>query len=382
MQQAKIISTPVQKLNPAPRPRVVYVCLMSQYTVASAQAIRVVKPDEVIAVTSKFAKDSTELFKNLLEQWGIHVTSIGADQDKPFPAESLQESADWMDKNLCPLLDQHKKEGTLFFANLAGSTKAASIALNSCWRWDERHYTAEGTRNVLNVDNHPSGTALFSVSPLDILEEARLLNPKVGRRISEPVCDNLGLRIEAANRIFDDYKQGRGISTLDRYGKNLEYLWFEKEKTSEELSRRGLRIEGKNAFVLDEELQAFLLALQDLDPNAVQRVGDAVRIPATRNHAWVKFLTGGWWELLVETWIQEHGALVESNIEIFREKLKTVDTETDLLVRLATGELGAIECKADVSTASGSIDIVKILNELSGQYGKTKAALAIGPAFW
>lgn len=382
MPPATIISTPVQKSAQQCRRPIVYVCLMSDFTVASAQSIRATEPDLVIAITSLKMADSTKLFAQRLKEWGIPLTVVGGEQAAPFPAESLQDSKQWMLDHLCPLLEQHKQKDTLYFANLTGSTKAAAIALDACWAWDERHYTAERTRNMLNVVDHPSGMKDFALSPLELLDEVRLLNPEVRQQQPKLPCEDVEILRKAAQQIFDDYDKGPEHSILGRFGKDLGYLWFEKEKSEEELNRRGLRIEGKSAFVRDEDLQSFLLSFQALDPSAVYRVGNSLRVPADRKHAWVNFLTGGWWELLVEAWIQEHGAPVTSNIVIVRETQKTADTETDILVRRAGGDLAAIECKAAVPVAAGSIDIVKILNDLSRQFGKTTAALAIGPAFW
>lgn len=365
-----------------PNMAIVYTCLMSNFTVASAQAVRTVKPDSVIAVTTPKMSAETDQFKELLRQWRIPLTIIGNEEGNTFPAESLQESERWMQNNLLPLLQRFNRNSTRFFANLTGSTKAGAMALSHCWEWDERHYTAEGTRNVLNVDKHPSGTAFFNLPPLELLDEVRLLNPLVRKRESRKVCKDTELLISAAKRILEDNSKDQQESILGRFGSDLEWLWFSKEKNAEELSRRRLHIDGDSAFVMDNELQAFILALQDVSPDAVYRVDNAVRVPVDKKHPWVQFLTGGWWETLVATWITEHGTPFEANIEIVRNKVKTPDTETDVLVRCARGELGVIECKAAVPSARGSIDIVKILNELARQFGKNKAGLAIGPAFW
>ena len=59
---------------------VTYVCLLSDYAVASAQAIKHIRPMQVIAVSSPKMKTNgnQDRFEELLKEWEIPVMILGS----------------------------------------------------------------------------------------------------------------------------------------------------------------------------------------------------------------------------------------------------------------------------------------------------------------
>ncbi|MFA6809777.1 MAG: hypothetical protein WCR47_01820, partial [Desulfoplanes sp.] len=364
---------------------VVYVCLLSQYTVATAQAIKSIRPEKVIAISSAYVEQNNieTRFLGCIRSWGIPVEIMGNSASKMlFVTDSLAGSLLWMKRYLVPVLEKLERPGLRFFANLTGSTKAASIALDKAWKWDERHYTAEGTRNRINVVGHPAKGEFFSLPSLDFLEEVRLLNDDV-RSLDDPWKDtDPTLVTHAVDFINDDYHRGQKDSVLCRYQNMLNGIWFNSEDREILLAESGIKVNRKDALLPPGDLQDFFAYFQSLDPDTVYFKDTFLRIPAKKTHPLVRFVTGIWWEILVTRWFQEEGISAEGNVVINRPKTKTADSETDLLVRSGNGTLSAVECKVALPGAAGAIDIVKILNDLSEQFGKTNGVLALSPAFW
>lgn len=136
------------------------------------------------------------------------------------------------------------------------------------------------------------------------------------------------------------------------------------------------------ALISNGELESFFSEMPNPGLDGLEFQSGDLYIPVDRKNEWVRFVSGIWWEELVQHWLEENDTDFCANFIIKREQTKSPDTETDLLVRCADGSLGAMECKVAVPKAAGSVDIVKLLNDLSTQFGKTKAALVVSPAFW
>lgn len=379
---------PTQKISGNSSPlssRVAYVCLLSQYTVATAQAIQKIRPAKVLAITSKFVeeKQSDKRFARLLDSWGIPLTLIGSkDSDHPFVAESLNGSRAWMETQLRPMLKKLKEDGFWLFANLTGATKAASIALNGLWDWDERHYTAEGKSDCINVVGHPSEQEDFSLPPLDLLEEAGLLNDQV--KPSKDTWDGFDFAkiMSMVEYIHADYMGGRDQSVLLKNNDLLTAAWFKKNDYKKLLAENDIEATKKYLRFPPGALSDFLAEFACLDPENVCLENGKLRLPADKKSPVVDFIISKWWEILVAHWFRDQGLQVASNVEVKRPETKSSDTESDIVVRLKNGGISVVECKVALPRSREGIDIVKILNDVSKQYGKSRAMLALSPAFW
>jgi hypothetical protein len=289
----------------------------------------------------------------------------------------MTDSRRWLDLHLCPLLEAAQRQGLQLFANLTGSTKAAAIALKECWAWNELHYTAEGTRARIEVLDR----GVFSIAPLGLLEEARLLNVGI-RADPEPWqgTDPLRLR-EAAETLYADYSHGAAASVLHGYDALLRELWFG-ARPAERLAAMGVSLAGNCASLPPGPLASFLAAVSIGDPAVTVASAGGLCIPASKTHRWSRFVSGGWWEFLVAAWIAELKRELVPHVVIPREGARSDDLEADILVRCRTGEMRAIECKVQPPGRSGFMDMVKLLNDLSHRFGKTRGGFAISPAFW
>jgi hypothetical protein len=368
---------------------VTYVCLLSRYPIASAQAIKHLRPESVIVLSSKLMADRgrEECFRKVVEGWGVRLTVIGsADVPLPLPVESMIGCAAWMRHHLEPGLQEERRKGRRLIANLTGSTKAAAWALDRLLDWDELHYTAESSRDRLEVVGHPAG-GMFSLPNLEILEEARLLNQNV-RQGENPWRDKeVAEVIRAAEAIHEDYRAGEGRSILKQHEALLRALWFGKksEERSEALRRGGLELEGERAWVSPGPLQDLLGKAAVLEPQVCCVEGGRLGIPAGGKHRWSRFVAGFWWEHLVAEWVKRCACDMVQGVQIMRERdngRAEVDSESDILLRRVNGELGLIECKVDSPDSKKLTDMALKMGDRAPFFGKASGAFSVSPAFW
>ncbi len=368
-------------------PPITYVCLLSQYPTASAQAIKLIRPKSVIALSSAAMLDSgcEKRFTEAVEKWDVEITILGSGENA-FPAESLRDSAEWMHQHIGPLLKDHRRQGRRLIANLTGSTKAAALALNQLLDWDERHYTAEGARDRLEAVGHPSGPQ-FSLPPLGVLEEALLLNDLV-RHEKDPWHDrDAALVLAAAEAIYEDYRLGKEDSVLRRNEGALRALWFSRkdEDSTAALCAGGIQLADGRAWVSPGALQDLLRKVAGLDPLACSLDGERMEIPASRQHPWSRFVAGTWWEHLVAAWAKRYTLECVSGVKILRsqENGKTgVDSESDILLRRSNGGFAVIECKVDSPDANKLTEIAWKMGDRRPFFGKAFGAISVSPAFW
>ncbi len=375
-----VIEAPEQPLEQ--NGTLLYVCLLSEFTVASAQAVHLLRPGKVLAISSLFVKQrgAEKRFAKCLEQWNIPLSCIGSDEQHPFPAESMDDSFCWLTTHLVPLLDAERKRGKLVIANLTGSTKAAAISLKNCWpHWHELHYTAEGTRNRLEVP----GKGLFALAPLPPLEEAGLLNDTIRQQAWRWKKEEISGFPELAALVYTDYLRGREGSVLEANHELIEAMWGQvsAKHRQELLARFGVEQDGASYLLPSGPLQDLLYALRGVDVSVTMREG-RLAVPCKPTHRYVRFLTGIWLEVLVAHWLKEAGIERAANIEIARDENGSTDSEADILARAPGGGLRLIECKAEPPAASGFTDLVKKLNNQTRHFGKTRCAFIVGPAFW
>lgn len=364
-------------------PPVTYVCLLSHFTIASAQAIRHIKPHSVIAISSdQMAKNGVEArFRTIVAPWVPKLIIIGSNADDSFPVESIQKSAAWFKQHLLPLLDNARQNHHKLIANLTGATKAAVISLNAATEWDERHYTAEYSRDRIEVIGHPSGS-LFNLPPLPLLDEARLLNDNVLLVDDHWQSVDPQLLRRAATLIYQDYLQGPTASVLHSHDAILRALWFTNDAAT--LTQANIHVADSRASLPPGPLQDFLLQLAPLDPSAVSFDGSNLFIPASRKHRWVRFIIGAWWEYLVYFWIEDRRLPAHRGVIIGRTTPTHAehDSEADILVRRADSTLGLIECKVQPAPKSATNDIARDIGDKKPLFGKSSAAIALSPAFW
>ncbi len=372
--------------SPAPlsNPTITYVCLLSNYTVASAQAIHHLRPGRVIAISSLLARDQGQerRFLRLLETWGIPLTVLGSVTGDDFPATRWGDSILWLTSHLCPLLDEERAIGRSLIANLTGSTKVGAMALKECWpHWHELHYTAEGSRNQIEVISNTSG--FYHLPELGLLEDAGLLLDEVQQKPQTWSDEDRHGFLADAEYLYQDYLKGPEHSILARHHDLLSALWYETDQAEQLrwMEQFGLSRQGKQYLLPAGELQDFLARNWTVDPS-LQREGDYLLLPANSKHPWVKFLGGLWLEHLATHWLSILSLPCEANLLISQPEARGIDSEADLLTRDKAGTLRLIECKVEPPRPSGFTDLAKKLSDLSQRFGKGRTSFLLGPGFW
>ena len=366
---------------------VTYVCLLSQYPIASAQAIKHLRPESVIVLSSASmaANGREKCFRKVVEAWDVSLIILGS-ADAPLPVKSMIDCAAWMRQHLEPHLQQDRQEGRRLIANLTGSTKAAALALDRLLDWDERHYTAEDSRDRLEAIGPASG-GMFSLPALEILEEARLLNENVRQEENPWGDEEASAVISAAEAIYEDYRAGAGRSVLKLHEASLRALWFSKKgaERSEALRQGGFEIEGERAWVSPGPLQDLLGNVAVLDPQACLRKGERLGIPAGGQHRWSRFVAGIWWEHLVAGWVKRCACEMVPGVQIMRERENgraEVDSESDILLRRIDGGVGLIECKVASPDSKKLTEMAWKMGDRTPFFGKASGAFSVSPAFW
>lgn len=365
---------------------ILYVCLLSEYTVATVQALAHLRPAHILAISSPRMTASSRRFRTVLENLkvigerahgGTVLEILGEDTDVPFPAQSLKEAGNWMQRHLVSRLEQLRSNQLRPFCNITGSTKAAALALKECWEWSEIHYSPEDQRDCLETLAHPQGYR-FGLPALPPLEELRLLADKV-LPLPDPWSGQSLLPF--AQRILQDYEAGPEASVLFRHEDLLRHIWFDGEAPP---AAGNLPVQSGRVLLPPGPLTDLLADLAALDPGSCDAEGGGLWVPAKRDHRWVSFVVGHWWEAMVGDWLRSAGCPTIPGVRIVRQDGGPVagDSDLDVVVRCESGQLLAVECKVSPPGPRDLGSLVRTLNDLTRALGKTPGAFALSPAFW
>ncbi|MCX8039212.1 MAG: hypothetical protein N3B15_01355 [Planctomycetota bacterium] len=367
---------------------VAYFCLLSDYPIASVQAIVHLKPQRVILISSSRREMAQieQRVRRVLEQkekgcGEIQVLGGHAEEQESerLSASSMHQAREWMQRRVRPLVGQARGEGLKVIANITGSTKAAAMALAEAADWDEVHYTAEDARHVIEVKGHPDGK-VFALPPLALEDELELLNDEVRWRPDAYP----GIDLAPFARVIYDDVSDRQRSVIARYDEALRALWGLGGKRPDALAEAGIELLGDGmARIAPGELADFLRRLQPLDPEACRSDGDALIIPRDRDHRWCRFIIGDWWEHLVAHWLAASGVSLRRNCELVTSGgVHRQSREADIVFRAHDGVLSVVECKVQPGKNRQLTELAKVLNDLVDVVGKTRGHFALSPCFW
>ena len=370
---------------------ILYVCLLSDFTIANAQAIYQFKPDHVIAISTPELKDEQKgverRFKAFLKDihckhdiWGSRDNRDSEEPYAPpyglFLASSAHKTKQWVYDYLSPVLSRKRHEGYRLVANITGGTKVASIALHNCFDWDDIHYTAEAARGLLETAGNIEPTALH---PLPLVAEVRLLNDEV-QELKDPWENTaLDLLLKCGNILHDDYFNHEQ-SIMLKYDRMLRDLWYNIVAPASIKTKYGVIRQDKSWQLPASEIATFFKLFAGLHQDITCTNGGGIIVPADKGHDWVRFISGIWWEHLVAEWAGAHCSEVKMNIAINRNV--STNNEADILVRTHNNEMRVIECKVEPPGEKELKDIYNKLGSSLSRFGKTKAALMLSPAFF
>ena len=366
-----------------------YVCLISDFTIANAQAILQFKPEEVIAISTpemkSKAKGVEQRFERFLKSTQCIYRIWGSSDDSqesntppyaPFQAASAHETRRWIEDYLRPELERKRQAGYILIANITGGTKVASIALHNGFKWDDIHYTAEAARGLLETAQNESPTTLCS---LPLSTEVHLLNDTI-REVEDPWNDkDIDSLLKCANIMHNDYL-APAKSKMLKSDKMLRDLWYNNMTPDKIQECHTVTLLNGRWYLPTSEIATFLSGFADLHPDIKTEDNGGIILPASKEHPWVRFIAGIWWEHLVAAWAAPLCREVQSNVVIDREL--STDNESDILVRTQNNELRVIECKVEPPNAKGLKEIYNKLASSVPRFGKTKAALMLSPVFF
>lgn len=385
-----------------------YVCVMSEHNVAELQCVLTIRPAEVIAVASSWARigERSALFKDLVERemgGATRVRIVGAEQAGSMihSGSNYDNATTWARGALLPLLAEARDErGHRVVLNYTGGTKASCFALRDAWDWDVLHYKAleDGKDVIEEVDLRAGTTWKMAVTPVTPLQQAQLYtsNRRLRQKPASEICgqrSSLTLAQRAHDQIDDP---GRPFPKLMRL---LQNLWFSRDRNHRP-SAMGWRVaDGRVHVPLDhlvgdptnDDDRAFLGELVDLDTRDDALTFDIVNehlvVPrkGREKNEWrspfIAWLAGEWFEQVVYAWAcdlvgRDH---VTRNLEY---KLDDEDTgnELDVLIQYR-GRLFILEAKAGDDRGELGVKTVDKLQAASLGLGKVAAAFVVTPDF-
>lgn len=384
----------------------VYVCVMSNYSLPNLEAIVTRKPSEVVLVVTDFqpAKDAAERLADVLQHRLPALTLHRPDQQPGAQAclgDNPVEAQRWVDSVLAPFLKRF--QGKPCWLNMTGGTKALSLALLARLRWTGIDYKADGKNALLHFTLTPDDKALAHLDdtkdhdPLTPLREvdatdvARLYNPSVKTSTSKAAKLPEPKRNALAEDLFSHLQMQdpslAGIFSL------LNHVWCEqREQPAFNASWVTLplaKVAPQQQCSLDTvAIDAWLKRFNAL-ANAFSLEGQTLTLPGNDKlpadiKALKHWLTGEWLEQLVYHWVRQAGVPAQGvalNVHGGQdERNSSTQREADLLIQHKSHTY-LIEVKAAIPPDSDLRAIQTQLASLQNHFGRAQLVLFVGPQF-
>ncbi|MDP4559166.1 hypothetical protein Q9247_15950 [Halomonas meridiana] len=384
----------------------VYVCLMSDYSLPNLEAIMVRQPSDVVLIVTNYppARDAAdrlaEVLKNRLPMLTLHRPDqqLGAEA---FSGDNPIEAQHWVDHVLAPFLEHFQSQPC--WLNMTGGTKALSLAMLVRLSWDGIDYKPAGKNELLHFNLRPDGNALAQLndvgshaartplSDIDATDVARLYNHSVNTSESKAKMFAEPERYTLAEAIFSGLsEQDTGLEALFAL---FNHVWSEqRDDIALKVPKVALSIPealsktGHPQAITD--IQAWLErfnALADafhLDHQTLTLPGNA-KLP-TNIQALKRWLESEWLEQLVYHWVRQ-ARVPERGIALNvyggeDPRNSSTHREADLLIQHLSRTY-VIEIKAAIPPDSNIRAIQTQLASLQDHFGRAQLILFVGPVF-
>lgn len=371
-----------------------YVVIISDHNLAELRACLHYRPKRLwMVVTAPMLNQAKRLERVLAAHLpDTRITQLGQEEDAPLNGDFISDVRAWSERHLLPRL-RADTDAAKAVLNMTGGTKPLAFMLAQSYPWAELHYQPflpqasrleryrlgmQGEIQVMERLELAPGLA----SPKDIaqlyMDHIRTHSPNPLSR--KPASLALAVaRLEAQKVLGSDH-------AIDPGGWNLltpvlERIWFQTDFPPGE---KHFTLDRRQHGLQDERVTRLLEKLAELAPPETLSWDDgSLRLP-TPNHkpssAWRRWISGGWFEQLVEHWLREGGVAPDNLVANIQLKPgESQGREADMLL-LHRNILHVLELKADLPVNETLGRFEEQLSSLSGTLGKTAKVLVVGPA--
>lgn len=395
-----------------PGPSLVYVCLMSDYSLPNLEAIMARQPSDAVLIVTQYkpainaAERIEEVLKTRLPSVRVHRPDR-APGVRAFDGDHPVEAQRWVEDVIAPYLAGF--QGQPCWLNMTGSTKALTLAMLARLPWQGIDYKPAGTNELLHFTLTPDTDALAQLSEADpartplediaATDVARLYNtdvkPSTNRTDIFPADERHALA-EALFNALDERDPA-----LEVLFALLNHVWCEhrddiafKTETVELPMPEALHQDG----ILHKDqpkpdipaLQAWLARFNAM-AQAFHLDDQVITLPGNKHgkltkevKALKKWLESDWLEQLVYHWVHqteipERG--IGLNIEAGEDpRNSNKQREADLLIQHRS-QTYVIEVKAAMPPNTTTQAIQTQLASLKDHFGRAKLILFVGPQF-
>lgn len=399
-----------------PGPSLVYVCLMSDYSLPNLEAIMARQPSDAVLIVTQYkpainaAERMEEVLKTRLPSLRVHRPDREAGV-MAFEGDNPVEAQRWVGEVIAPYLERFK--GQPCWLNMTGSTKVLTLAMLVRLPWEGIDYKPAGKNELLHFtlspdtrcpdDNalarlceaDPARTPLNDIAATDV---AQLYNANV-KTTPAKMDASANQRRSLAEAMFSALTERdpalEGIFAL------LSHIWCEqRHKSANKIKRVTLKmpeaLTPKAGLSHDQPppdmaaVQTWIERFNSLG-EAFQLDNTAITLPGSNDKklpdeikAVKTWLMSGWLEELVYHWVHQTAAPergIALNIHAGEDpRNSNKQREADLLIQHRSSTY-VIEVKAAAPPDGNTQAIQTQLASLKDHFGRAKLILFVGPQF-
>lgn len=371
-----------------------YVIIISDHNLAELRACLHYRPERLWMVVTPAMHKQAKRLERVLKQHlpDTRISQLGSEEESSLTGDFVENVMAWSRTHLLPKLQADPDSAHPVF-NMTGGTKPLSFILAQAYPWAELHYqpfhtaaswlerfrlSPDGVASVLErVD-----LSMQDINPLDI---ALLYMDDIRAHSPNPVSSH-ARSLQLAHERLEAQKTLQSNALDDASGwalltPLLEKLWFLEDWPP---GKSHVYISWEEAGFPDNRVKVLLTRLAELAPPGTLQVDDnGMELPTPRHKksaAWQRWVSGGWFEQLVEHWLLEGGVARTSlapNIQL--KQGDSQGREADMLL-LHRNRLHVVELKSDLAERQQLGGSENQLSSLSDTLGKTSKVLVVGPA--
>lgn len=377
-----------------------YVILLSEHNVAEFNAILQFKPKNVhivatdYVIKSKILERFEKAFKEHQDLAACQLHLI--DNNGNFEGERVPEVAEWIENDFKQHCKNHFNGITVL--NYTGATKPISQLLIQAYNWDFLDYQAFRQTGKIYIDrssinqNHQLKfeSEIESQSNIDIASYLNLYvdNIETGKNANS-LIEQHPLSLEIAQLRFDGQRlkeeiDGNFFPVITPILNDLWYNYKKDNKFIKKINKNKFQCQWELFNVgSTTELQDFFIKIYSLDENlkSFNITDEYIEIPVKDDNNiaqyWVNWISGGWFEQLIYSWLIEKGFQPDKEIKtgLVPKIGKKSGNETDILL-LRNDKLHVMELKSDIPVKKSPDEFRKQLNE-HFQLGKFSSVLVL-----
>lgn len=384
-------------------PFLTYICILSQHNVSEYQALKTLKPQRVVLISSSFCqeKGASQRFESALreiEGWAPEILILGEGtfpgEDTSLAGDLLHENIPWVAKVFAPTVETWRREGEVIL-NFTGGTKAMTTPLTHApLMLNQQHYKPLGKNELHVLDDAWSSVAPIPLDEITPLEQVSLYTESV-KKLSDRLGGETAEGFSLATRFWESYKLAKGEGPYWPWAEILGGLWAPQWMDAEAQALQQKRaligpVEGRywHASVagcaaggLDVDWLLSICTSETRLSIEGEGAHAYVKIPKSK-HLFIQWFKGSWYESFVHKLVQQAGYdNTLANLEI---KLGKDDpgNECDLLIQTG-GRLKILEVKVGDQSGLLGTDATNKLNALSDvkRVGMASSAFMLSPHY-